>query len=132
MSCVRCGTPLCEEHAPTESDRRCERCEREYADKTSWLQGAADGRIYAEFGRPFVVFISAFVLPGLIALGVVTGGVTGGLAALALGLLGSSAWYRRTPPRQRAARRRLKKKRRRFLAKRARRPLELPPARPSA
>lgn len=138
--CLRCGTPLCEDHAPVYEDVRCDRCETQYFDKkTRWLERAAGGHLHAVVGRPVVAFVSAFfVVPWLMAIGAIlgahAGGVTGGvLSALVMAVVGVFAcrtWYARTPPRALAANRALRKRRRRFLRKRAQPLLEAPPAKP--
>lgn len=122
--CRRCGTPLCGEHEPGDPERRCDRCEEHFAESTAWLQKAADGHVYATFGRPFVVFIALTFFIPLGALLGANGGVstTIVMAGVATTLMG--IWYAKTPPRKLEARRQIRKKRRRFLRKRARRLLE--------
>lgn len=81
-SCPRCGTPLCEDHLPAESELRCDQCEQAYLERLGrrpgilWRHGAvALGVLTA----PAIVF--ALVLGGTVAGSV--GAFFGGVAALA-------------------------------------------------
>jgi len=138
VHCLRCGTPLCDEHAPSTEDLRCDRCESGYEKKTTWLQGAANGRIDANLGRTTVALLSVLLAPWVVAIFVGLAfaiAQSASAAAVLIGLLSGSIfsgwlfsrWYKRTPPRSLAAKAKLRKMRKKFLAKRAKPILELPP-----
>lgn len=115
-------------HAPLRSER-CRPCERQYTEQTLWLQKAADGHIYTQIGRPMTIVTAlVFLIPPLLAVGWNLAGLLGVIIGAASGTVATAVWYARTPPRQAGAIRMLRKRRTRFLAKRAKRLPELPPA----
>ena len=129
-SCVRCGAPLCAEHAPADDDLRCGRCEAHYTENSEWLQKIAEGKLEGDIGRFTVGFlIGTFALPTLVSVSVLltlAGGWLGGVLGAGLfatGAYASRHWYRRTPPRQLSAGRMLRKRRKKFMKKRAQKAL---------
>lgn len=127
--CLRCGAPVCGDHAPIDDDHRCASCEAGYLEKNEWLQRAADGAIHAPIGRVTVGYLSTLFLLGCLPPIVIWGGLPAYVGFAVLTFL-CVRWYRKTPPRRLAARAKLRRNRKRFLRKRTAKALPSKPAQP--
>ena len=120
-SCLRCGAPLCDEHAPGVPDRRCDSCEETFRLANRVLLSAARGRRPAKLTPRtvgiFGALLGVFVVPVFVGAVLAKDAGTALVAGLVVSVLG--VIVSRIEPTPKGARRKLQRARSRFLATRA-------------